>query len=68
MKTATKHAKSKQHMSSMKYWEKILIQEQQTPYPTDESFDNEMMNEPSLFEPRKKHAQNHVAWSDFKLS
>ena len=55
MKTATKHAKSKQHMSSMKYWKKLLIQEQQTLSPTDASSDNEVMNEPSLFEPSENN-------------
>ena len=30
MKTATKHAKSKQHINSMKFWKKqLLMQEQQ---------------------------------------
>ena len=42
MKTATKHAKSKQHINSMKFWKKqLLMQEQQILYPTDASFDNE---------------------------
>ena len=56
MKTATKHAKSKQHISCMKYWKKqLLMQEQQILYPTDASFDNEVMNEPSSFEPSENH-------------
>ena len=56
MKTATKHAKSKQHISSMKYWKKqLLMQEQQILYPTDASFDNEVMNEPSSFEPSENN-------------
>ena len=56
MKTATKHAKSKQHINSMKFWKKqLLMQEQQILYPTDASFDNEVMNEPSSFEPSENN-------------
>ena len=56
MKTATKHAKSKQHINSMKFWKKqLLMQEQQILYPTDASFDNEVMNEPLSFEPSENN-------------
>ena len=56
MKTATKHAKSKQHVNSMKFWKKqLLMQKQQILYPTDASFDNEVMNEPSSFEPSENN-------------
>ena len=50
IKTATKHAKSQQHMSSMKSWEKLSIQEQQQPSIRDSSFDNDEIDEPSFLE------------------
>ena len=49
IKTTTKHAKSQQHMRSMKYWKKqLLIQEQQQPSIIDSPFDNDEMDQPSF--------------------
>ena len=49
IKSATKYAKSQQHMSSMKYWKKLLIQEEQQQSPIrDSSFDNHEMIKPSF--------------------
>ena len=51
IKTATKHTKSQQHMSSMKYWKKLFIQEEQRQSSIrDSSFDNDKMIEPSFLE------------------
>ena len=50
IKTATKHAKSQQHMSSMKYWKNILLiqEEQQQSSVRDLSCDNDKMIKPSF--------------------
>ena len=57
IKTATKHAKSQQHMSSMKYWKKLsLIQEERQPSSIrDLSFDNDEMIEPLFLEQSKNN-------------
>ena len=53
MKTATKHAKSQQHMNSMKYWKTLLLiqDEQQQSSIRDSSCDNDEMIKPSFSEP-----------------
>ena len=51
-KTATKHAKTQQHMNSMKYWKKILLKhvQQQKSSINDYSCDNDEMIQPSVSE------------------
>ena len=56
IKTATKRTKSQQHMSSMKYWKKLLIQEQQQPSVRNLSFDNDEMDKPSFLEQSKNNS------------
>ena len=50
IKTATKHAKSQQHMNSIKYWKKIITNqvEQQKTSISDSSCDNDKMIQPSF--------------------
>ena len=58
IKTATKHTKSQQHMSSMKYWKKLLIQEeQQQSSIRDSSFDNDEMIKPSFLEKSENNSK-----------
>ena len=51
IKTATKHAKSQQHMNSIKYWKKLLLNqvEQQKSFISDSSCDNDKMLIQPLF-------------------
>ena len=58
IKTATKHAKSQQHMSSMKYWKILsLIQEECQPSSVrDSSFDNDKMIEPLFLKQSKNNS------------
>ena len=56
IKTTTKHVKSQQHMRSMKYWKKLLNQEQQQPSVKDSSFEFDEMDQPSFLE----HSNNNI--------
>ena len=57
IKTATKHAKSQQHMKSMKYWKKkSLIHEQQQSSIRDSPFDNIDMDPPSSVKDSTNHS------------
>ena len=76
IKTATKHAKSQQHMSSMKYWKiKLLIQEeQQQSSVKDLSFVNNEMIEPCFLKQSENNSipntklpgQNLTSLNDLK--